>query len=173
MMRLQILRALYLQVKWCVMKEKKMTEDKSSAATVRTSSVGWMMKAISAHLDREMTSKLKPLNINLGQFAILMTLIEDNGLTQSDIGKKVSMPGYATTRNLDALEQEGLLTRHQHESSRRAHRIRLTESGLALAPQLFKIVREVNRAALEMLSEEDVLQLSAILKKMLPQPYAG
>lgn len=142
-------------------------QNQTPATSVREQSVGWMLKAISTQLDNEMKQRLKPLGLNLGQFAILMTLLEGDGLTQSDIGKKISMPGYATTRNIDVLEENGLLKREKHPTSRRSLSIFLTDKGNALTPKLFSIVRTVNEGAFFQLDEKEISQLKSLLSKML------
>lgn len=89
--------------------------------------------------------QFKSHDLNLGKFAILMTLLEGDGITQAEIGKRLSMPGYATTRNIDVLDKNGLLERHKNETSRRSFCIRLTSKGEALGPELFSMVKSVNK----------------------------
>lgn len=150
--------------------KKNVDQSKNKAASVeavRKSSVGWMLKMLSASLDNEMNSKLKPLRLNLAQFAILMTLLESDCLTQVELGKKISLPGYATTRNLDILEEAGLVKRQPHETSRRSLRVHVTDEGRAIAHKLFPIVREVNGELLSTLSNHEILQFETILTKLL------
>lgn len=140
-------------------------KDQAAATNVRENSFGWLIRKISAGMDRDMTAALKPHGLNLGQFAILMTLLEKDEITQSDIGKKISMPGYATTRNIDVLENHGLLERQKHEASRRSFSIRLTEKGKSIAPVLFSIVKNINEGALASLDENETQVLKQLLSK--------
>jgi DNA-binding MarR family transcriptional regulator len=94
-----------------------------------------MLKRLSIALDAEMSNELKRLELSLGQFAVLMTLSEAEGLTQTEIGKKIAMPGYATTRTLDALEEKRYVERRTDERSRRSHRIYLTDQSRRIAPE--------------------------------------
>lgn len=149
------------------MNRPNQTQKQASAKTVREQSMGWMLKALSTDLDKQIITALKPYGLNLGQFAILMTLFEGDGIIQSDIGKKISMPGYATTRNIDALEQSGLLERLNDELSRRSYRIHLTEKGRSLAPDLFKIVKNINAEAMAVLTEDESVLLKQLLSKLL------
>ncbi len=137
------------------------------AERVRRSSLGWMLKTTATHLDKTMTEALKPLGLNLSQFAIIMTLLEGDGLTQVEIGKKIAMPGYATTRNIDALEQNGFLERQQHATSRRSFSIKLTEKGRSLAPNLFSTVEQVNNKVFETIEENDLAFLKEIMTKIV------
>ena len=145
---------------------KKSTTAQPAAKKTREASVGKMLKILSFSLDGEMHQELKQLGLNLSQFAVLMTLLEEEGLSQAAIGKKIIMPGYSTTRNIDALEEKQLLERRKDERSRRSHRIYLTDQGHALCPQLVAIVKKVNEALLSTLLPTEEKQLKAILKKL-------
>lgn len=131
--------------------------------------MGWMIKALSTRVDARMTNALKPHGLNLGQFGILMTLLEEDGLIQSEIGKKISMPGYATTRNIDTLEDNGFLERQKNETSRRSYRIFLTDKGKSLSVSLFNIVTTINENTVSMLDDNEVTTLQQLLSKMLQE----
>ena len=126
-----------------------------------------MLKALCTSLDEEMSDELKKLDLTVSQFAVLMTLLEKEGLTQSDIGKKIVMPGYATTRTIDSLEEKQFVVRRKDERSRRSFRIYLTDSSRAIAPKLFTTIGRVNRRLLSTLSLTETKNLTAILKKLV------
>lgn len=149
------------------MKQKVKAQNKTPAKKVRENSTGWMIKSLAAKLDKQMKKDLEPLGLNLGRFAIMMTLLEKDGITQAEIGKKVSMPGYATTRNIDVLEKNGLLKRHENKTSRRSFCIQLTQKGRILAPELFSIVGKVNKNILSVLDENEETKLKQLLTKIL------
>jgi DNA-binding MarR family transcriptional regulator len=142
---------------------KKSEADQNPAKTARKSSIGWLVKSLGAWLDSQMDIRLAPLGLSKGQFAIIMTLLENEGVTQAEIGRKILMPGYATTRNIDKLELNELLERQHHKSSRRAHSIYLTAKGRKLAPALFAIVKDVNGVFLESIDDKDKKELNEIL----------
>lgn len=141
--------------------------NKQLTQKTRESSIGWMLKVLTTSLDSEMNSELKRLDLNISHFAVLMTLLENEGLTQTEIGKKVIMPGYATTRTIDALEQKKLVNRCKDEKSRRSFKIFLTHLGHELAPDLFNIVSRVNEDLLSVLNPTEKKNLSKILHKLV------
>ncbi len=145
---------------------KKITADQKPASEIRKSSTGWLIKSLGAWLDDQMDIRLTPPGLSRGQFAIIMTLLENDGMIQAEIGRKILMPGYAITRNIDKLELNGLVKRQRHKSSRRAHSICLTKAGRELAPALFSIVKDVNRAFLESIDDKDKKELNEILSKL-------
>lgn len=134
---------------------------------VRQSSIGWMLKRLSGRLDAAMSAELKPLDLNINQFAVMMTLLETEGLTQTEIGRQIAQPGYATTRTMDALESKSMVERRADQHSRRSHNIYLTQRGRAAAPQLYNIVRRVNKQLLSPLEPEQQQQLSHLLSLLL------
>ncbi len=143
------------------------TKIDSRTREVRQTSAGWMFKQLGSSLDAEMNAELRLFDINLNQFAVIMTLLEAEGLTQAEIGKRIRMPGYSTTRTMDMLEERQLLERRPDERSRRSHRIYLTEKGRALAPDLFELVRKVNERLLSPLSEQERGQFLDALGKLV------
>jgi len=127
---------------------------------VRTTSLGWMIQRIAKRLDLAMEARLSPLDMNLLHFAVMMTVLETEGLTQTEIGSRFSTPPYAISRALDHLEKAGHLERRAHPKSRRSHTVHASVQGKALGPTLFAIIRETNAELTAALSasEGDVLQ---------------
>jgi DNA-binding MarR family transcriptional regulator len=146
---------------------KKQSDNHAPAQQVRMNSTGWMLNRLSSQQNREMTSALKQIGLNLNQFAMLMTLLENEGLTQTEIGGKIAMPAYATTRTIDALEAARYVDRRTDERSRRSYRIYLTKKGREAGPALFAIVDTVNAGLLSALPEQDQVQFKEILHKIL------
>ena len=146
--------------------QNKTTADQKLASEIKKTSTGWLIKSLGVWLDKQMDIRLAPLGLSKGQFAIIMTLLENEGVTQAEIGRKILMPGYATTRNIDKLELDKLLKRQRHKSSRRAHSIYLTEKGRALAPTLLSIVNDVNSVFLESIDDKNRKELTGILSML-------
>ena len=117
-------------------------------------------------MDGKMHERLEPLGLPLSQFTIIMVLLEKDGLTQVDIGRKVMLPAYATTRNIDKLESLGYVKRKRHESSRRSYRIVLTEEGRDLAPALYEASESVNDLVLSPLEESQKAEFLRILSML-------
>ncbi len=133
---------------------------------IRLGSCGWDMKMLGTWMDNQMNERLEPLGLSLIQFTIIMTLLEKEGLTQSEIGQRVALPKYAMTRHIDRLESLGYVIRKKHETSRRAYRILLTEEGRGLAPDLFRVTQNVNESFISTLEEGQKTELLKILKTL-------
>ena len=124
------------------------------------------MKMLGTWMDSQMNERLESLGLSLIQFTIIMTLLEKEGLTQSEIGQRVALPKYAMTRHIDRLESLGYVIRKKHETSRRAYRILLTEEGRGLAPDLFRVTQNVNESFISTLEEGQKTELLKILKTL-------
>ncbi|MCV6593148.1 MAG: MarR family winged helix-turn-helix transcriptional regulator [Silicimonas sp.] len=133
----------------------------------RTSSLGWMIQRIGGRLNRQMEARLGEHGLSVPQFAIMMTVLERDGLTQAEIGQSYGMPAYAISRAIDHLEDTGLLERRPHPTSRRAHTIHTTPAGQDLGPTLFGIVKDVNAELAAPLSAEERKTFAALLRKIL------
>ncbi|MDJ0628592.1 MAG: MarR family winged helix-turn-helix transcriptional regulator [Rhodobacter sp.] len=135
---------------------------------MRETSIGWMLQRITGALDEAMNTRLAALDMNLGTFAVMMTVLEHGPLTQAEIGKRFGMAPYAISRAVDTLEELGFVSRGAHAHSRRAHSITATVEGVAIAPKLHAVVRDVNAALAAPLSAAERETLTALLRKVLP-----
>jgi DNA-binding MarR family transcriptional regulator len=127
---------------------------KPEARTLREGSFGWMIQTIAAAMNARLDIELGPLGLTRHQFGVLMILLDSEGISQAEIGKRINLPGYATTRGMDVLEAMSLVQRRPDATSRRAYKVYLTAKGRALAPTLFEIVKRVNDAMAEGLSAD-------------------
>ncbi len=133
----------------------------------REESIGWMIKVAASWIDEQVKVGLESIDMSGGQFAIMMALFEEDGLTQVEIGKRISMPGYATSRNIDELENRNLLERLPHESSRRSHRIFITPQGSKLAPSLYDVALNIREQFNKVFDESEKKALSLLLLKLV------
>lgn len=141
---------------------------KDDTRRTRQSSLGWMIQRITRALDEQMNARLAQMDMNVTTFAVMMTVLEQGPLNQSEIGARFGAPAYAISRALDTLERLGFVERRAHASSRRAHHIHATPAGEALAPRLHAIVREVNAELMAPLSSAERAQFATLLERVLP-----
>ncbi len=150
----------------------KQQKNEPEALTVKKRSIGWMFKMLCTHFDAEMTKELGELNLKKNEFGVLMTLLNTQGVTQIEIAKSIMMPGYATSRTLDSLEEKGLAVRCADDSSRRSLRIFLTKQGEEIGPKLFEIIERVNNRFMSDLNATEQKQLTNILNKLLNRKFS-
>lgn len=133
----------------------------------RPVSVGRMLNQLAKRLSAEMEVRLKALGLTLNSFFILMTLIESEGLTQSELGKRLNIPAYSITRLIDSMQAAGLVERREDPTSRRNHLIFLRARGKSIAPEVRKIVEQVNNQLLAGLSDSERHEFTQTLTKLV------
>jgi MarR family 2-MHQ and catechol resistance regulon transcriptional repressor len=87
-------------------------------------------------------------------------------MTIGDVGKRMLVTGGCTTVILDNLEKEDLVERIRSTEDRRVIKVQLTEKGERLFKQIFaQHANHVTELA-SVLTEEEQMQLSQLLKKL-------
>lgn len=138
-----------------------------TAKTTRQTSIGRMLNLLTSKLNAEMNTRLRPYGLSIPEFSILMTLLEREGQTQTELGKKTALAAHGTTRSIDALEKLELVERRPDPKSRRSHRIFLTRKGHQTGPELFAIVKDVNGWLLSDVDEAEKQAFAATLAKII------
>ena len=133
----------------------------------RETSVGWVVQRLAKRLNEDMAKRLSALDLTIAQFAVMMTVLETGGLSQTEIGQRFDLPAYATTRVLNALEERGFVERRPSPTSRRAFSIYASDAGKKLAPDLFAIVQAVNADFLKPLPEKDHAEFRRMITQIL------
>src|SRR5688572_28060415 len=92
-------------------------------------------------LNQAFRRRISHLKITPDQFTVLRTLMEADpkGISQREIAKLISSDPNTIASLLERMEANGLIQRTEHESDRRAHRIRL----LADRPKTYKTARSI------------------------------
>lgn len=134
---------------------------------VRSQSIGWLIQRLARRLEAQMGRLLAELGLVLPQFATLMTVLEHDGLSQTDIGNYFGAPPWAISRALDGLEAAGLVERRDSDVSRRAFSIHVTSKGRELAPRLFAQIAAMNESLLAPLSVAERKDLIAMLARLV------
>lgn len=126
-----------------------------------------MLNQLSRRLNAEMEVRLKALGLTLNSFFILMTLMESEGLTQAELGKRLKLPAYGITRLIDSMQAAGLVERREDPTSRRNHLIFLLARGKIIAPEVREIIAEVNDQLLAGLSSAERQAFTETLAKLV------
>lgn len=146
---------------------ERRTDIAAETAAARMGSVGWQVQRVARRFESAMTEALRAEELTLAQFAILMSVTESDGQTQTEIGAGFSMPPWQISRALDGLQALGLIERRACTQSRRVHRIHATEAALTRAPGLRAVIAAVNAQVLAPLADTERAALSALLRQLL------
>ncbi len=110
----------------------------------------------------ELDNRLRPLGLSQARWVLLVHLNEaPDGLAQLELAERVGVTGPTLVRQIDQLENAGLVVRAEHPSDRRSKRVCLTATGR----EKFKDVHEIaGRLRNEALAGEDPAEVGAMLR---------
>ena len=130
-----------------------------SAAT--TGRVGYLIKRAQAVLHDSMVEALDPHRLTVPQYAALIALGEQPGLSNADLARRAFVTPQTMHAVLADLESRELLIRHPHPEHRRVLKAELTRSGARLLKTAGAAVDEVEERMLSALSEPSRARLAA------------
>ena len=97
---------------------------------------------------------------------ILVSLKAQQLGNQRKLAEAIGIKGATLTHHLNAMEEEGLVTRRRQPTNRRVHRVELTDAGEALFQRLRHVAVDFDRRLRAGLSEQDVATLGALLDRL-------
>jgi MarR family transcriptional regulator for hemolysin len=122
---------------------------------------------VSRLVSRALATRLGPKGIGYGQFPVLVSLWQEDGVMQKVLSERVRIEAPTMVRTLDRMEREGLVKRMRSETDRRRIHIRLSKKGANLERQLVPLAAEVNDTALAGITKKDRRQLDDLLARLI------
>ncbi|MDE5978163.1 MAG: MarR family transcriptional regulator [Turicibacter sp.] len=111
--------------------------------------------------------KLKPYHLGSGQYIVLISIADNEGINQRDLTHIIMIDKATTTKALKKLEEEGYIYRQCDEVDRRYNKLFLTEKGHQILPLLTSILVETMEELTIGMSEEEKVYFSSGLEKLL------
>jgi MarR family transcriptional regulator for hemolysin len=103
---------------------------------------------------------------SLHTWIILHHGLSGESLSQRDVAGLLGIGGPSLVRHLDRLEQEGLVERRRDERDRRVVRIAVTPAGKERFRELREVARRSHAEFDSILSPEEQVQLSGLLRRV-------
>lgn len=100
-----------------------------------------------------------------GQFSVLVTVREHDGLTTAELAERLSMERTTLVRNVALLEKKGLLLTRPAKDAR-GKEFSITGQGNAMVESALPLWREAQGHVRELLGEEDFLTAVRLLKRL-------
>jgi DNA-binding MarR family transcriptional regulator len=110
---------------------------------------------------------MKPYNIGSGQYAFLLTLYRNDGISQEELSNKLMIDKGTTARAIDKLEKAGYVVRRTNPKDRRAYNVFITDKAVELKPILYDKMGSWTDILVADLSQEERDMVYVILKKMV------
>lgn len=117
---------------------------------------------------RNLKKRLKKYNLTPVQALVLGALEEENGLTASEIGKRLGLDNATVSGVLDRLMDSSWICKQSDASDRRVQRIFLPESTENdMVSTLYEARREANEETMQKLSMEEQILLKRLLRDLV------
>src|SRR5918992_6164542 len=148
-------------------------EDRAEAALsgprtfVIEESLGYLINRAARVFASRLADELRPFEVGIGQWAVLLHLWGNDGMTQAQLSRRVAIEQPTMVRTIDRMERDGLVTRAPDPNDRRATRITLTERGWKLRDDLVPLATKVNAEATKALTDAEVAKLRRLLAKLV------
>jgi len=110
--------------------------------------------------------KVSGLGLTAVQAMIIRFLFDNDRITSSDLGMRVSLDSAPLTGILDRLESAKLVERQQNPTDRRAIQIHLTEKGRTTGQEVARVMEKANSEFLSILNKDEEKELRCLLNKV-------
>jgi DNA-binding MarR family transcriptional regulator len=112
-------------------------------------------------------TRLKPLGLTSVQALVLETLLEEDGLTAGEIGKRLILDNATVSGVLDRLADSQWIVKHTDAEDKRVLRIFLAAKAKKMEPQLIRERDAANDEILVGFSMEEKIVLKRLLRDFL------
>lgn len=117
---------------------------------------------------RNLKKRLKKFNLTPVQALVLGALEEENGLTASEIGRRLGLDNATVSGVLDRLKESNWIVKKTDPGDRRTHLIFLPDNTEgSLVQEMYRARREANEETMQNLSPEERILLRRLLKDLV------
>lgn len=109
---------------------------------------------------------LKPHDMTMSQGWVLVHLVRENGLRQSELADRMDIATVTTSKLIDRLEARGYVERRPDPEDRRSNRVYASEAAKDVVRAMTKIIYEVDEIANAGIPEEDLETTLRVLQRM-------
>jgi DNA-binding MarR family transcriptional regulator len=111
--------------------------------------------------------RLKPLGFGVGHLPVLVALEGGQVKSQRDLARFARIEQPSMAKMLDRMERDELICRTPDPVDRRSSQISLSQAALTRLPEACDVLFEGNREALEGFTDEEAMQLGALLTRLI------
>ena len=132
----------------------------------RLDSLGYQIAHLNRLYDRRMQEALGDLGVAPGQFAPLVMLFEQDGLTQAELCRRINGEQPTMANTLDRMERDGLIKRKPDPDDKRRATIHLTPRADDMRARVMEQARQVAAQAVKALSASEQDQLFSLIARL-------
>ncbi len=132
----------------------------------RSDSLGYQIGLVGRLYDRHLQDSLKEFGVAPGQFAPLVMLFEQDGLTQADLCRRSNVEQPTMANTLSRMERDGLIKRKSDATDKRRTLVFLTSKVKEVRDKIMNAVRGVSNSAMADLSAAEQDEVFRLLSRM-------
>lgn len=117
-------------------------------------------------MHRAAQSHFAQFGVTADQYVLLSVLADKDGITQSEIGERMSSDANTIGAMLKLLEEKKLIRREKCEADGRARRVLLTAAGLRLQKKLIESSQEIHDVIENCISTSERKLMFSILERL-------
>jgi DNA-binding MarR family transcriptional regulator len=117
-------------------------------------SLGYLVNRAARVMAQQLADELRPAGVGIGQWAVLMFLWSQDGMSQAELSRVVAIEPPTMVRTVDRMVRDGLVQRRPDPTDGRISRIYLTKRGRALRDELVPRAVAVNERNLARVGQE-------------------
>ena len=136
-------------------------------ALFREESLGYQVNHLARLLAQALAARIAPYGVVPGQFAQLLVLFEEDGLTQRELCDRVRIEQATMAKTLQRMQRDGLVRCDPDPDDRRRIRVYLTDQARALEPDLVAAARSVNTSATAGLTTAEIATYLDLTTRLL------
>ena len=106
------------------------------------------------------------LEITIEQWSVLYHLWKEDGLSQLELGNRTFRDKASTTRLIDNLEKQELVTRVASKDDRRINLVYLTDTAKPLQQTTYELANKTINEALQNISKEEIEVVKNVLQRV-------
>jgi DNA-binding MarR family transcriptional regulator len=128
--------------------------------------VAFLLSQVGYHSAAMFAQRLEPMKLSPPDAGILKAIDESEGLSQQELGEKLSMFPSRLVIVLDQLEKRNLVERRPRPTDRRSHALHLSPGGREALKTINRVAREHQNALCAGLNDAERKQLECLLRKV-------
>ncbi|MEQ9464470.1 MAG: MarR family transcriptional regulator [Haliea sp.] len=138
----------------------------SRARNDATDQLSFELHTAARLLRRNYDRRARAHGLTRSKWQVLWSLSREQGAKQAELAERLDVAPISLTRQLDILEQEGLIERRRDEQDRRCFRIYLTEAAQPALSTLRHLAELTRAEALAGLDHDEILLLKSLLERI-------
>ncbi len=133
----------------------------------RIDSLGYQIGLLGRLYDRRLQEELKDFGVAPGQFAPLVMLFEQDGLTQAELCRRINVEQPTMANTLQRMERDGLIKRKADTADKRRMLVHLTPRAREMQAKVMESARAVSNQTVKGLAASDQDDMFRLVARMV------